>query len=196
MRLINVSAWSSCFILLIVAGAMSQTAPKSSTQPTSPAPSANTPGPDRTTATFGDWVLQCDRRVGTAPPQRLCELAQTIQRPGDASPQAQIALGRILATDPIRLTALLPTSIAFETKPKVVTEGRDSLSVELTWVRCVPTGCFANSTVADDVIRKLRSQKNAGRLEYRDGTGRDVALPVSFRGFNEAFAAFIRENSN
>jgi invasion protein IalB len=119
-------------------------------------------------------------------------LGQTVQRQGDAGPQAQLAVGRLLPADPIRITLLLPTNVAFEKAPKLT---GNASSVDLTWVRCLPTGCFANGIVSDDVLRKLRALKDAGRMEYRDGTGRDVVLPISFRGFSEALDAFASESS-
>lgn len=157
-------------------------------------PAAAQPAPDRTTASFGDWVLRCDRRTDVTPPQRFCEVGLTIQRPGDNGPQAQVGLGRIQSSDPVRTTVLLPLNVQFQPPVKMVTEGRETL--ELAWQRCLPSGCFANAAVPDDLLRKLRAQKDAGRLEYTDGGGREVTLPISFRGFGEAWEAFLRETSN
>jgi invasion protein IalB len=181
------------FCLAFSTQAFGQAAPKPGTMPLPPAAAAPAPAPDRTTASFGDWVLRCDRRADVTPPQRFCELGQTVQRQGEAGPQAQLAVGRILPTDPIRITLLLPINVAFDKGPKLT---GDTTSLDLAWVRCLPTGCFANGIVSDDVLRKLRTIKDAGRIEYRDGTGREVALPISFRGFGEALDAFNRESSN
>ena len=193
MTLDRVTLGIFCSVILSAATVAAQTAPKPAAQASPP---ATAPAPDRTTASFGDWVLRCDRRPDVTPPQRFCELQETIQKPGDPGPQAQIALGRILATDPIRMTALLPINVSLQISPKIVADGRDGQTIELPWVRCLPNGCFANAIVADDVLRKLRSQKDAGRLEYRDGADRNVVVPVSFRGFSEAWEAFVRESSN
>jgi invasion protein IalB len=54
--------------------------------PVTPVQSA-VPGPDRTTASFGDWTLRCDRRADVTPPQRFCEIGQIIQRAGEAGPR-------------------------------------------------------------------------------------------------------------
>lgn len=201
MKLIKKISLASCLALLSMGNASGQPAPKPATTPGTalavpPAPPPAAPLPDRTTASFGDWILRCDRRVDVTPAQRLCELAQTIQRAGDAGPQAQIALGRLAPADPIRFTALLPINIALQNGPKVTVEGTDRQSFDLTWVRCIASGCFANAAMGDDVLRKLRAQKEPGRLEYKDGAGRDVVLPISFGGFSQAFEAFVRESSN
>lgn len=197
----KVVSLASCLALLSIGSASAQPAPKPVTPPGTtlavpPAPPPAASLPDRTTASFGDWVLRCDRRIDVTPAQRLCELGQTIQRAGDAGPQAQIALGRLAPADPIRFTALLPINIALQTVPKVTVDGAERQSFDLTWIRCIANGCFANATMSDDVLRKLRAQKEPGRIEYKDGAGRDVVLPISFGGFSQAFAAFVRESSN
>lgn len=160
------------------------------------APAVPAPEPDRTTASFGDWVLRCDRQADVSPPRRFCEMAQTIQRAGDAGPLAQVAVGRIASTEPFRITALFPNNVTFQPGPKLVAEGRDGQTIDLSWLRCLPAGCVSSAVVVEDVLKKLRAQKDAGRIEYRDGGGREVAIALSFRGFGEAFEALLRETSN
>jgi invasion protein IalB len=174
--------------LLWSATAAGQTAPKASGQAA--------PAPDRTTASFGDWVLRCDRRSDVTPAQRFCEVGQTIQRPGDSGPQAQVGLGKIQPTDPIRITVLLPINVSLQPAVKIITDGPEAQTIELAWQRCLPTGCFTNAVLSDEVLKKLRVQKDGGRLDYRDGGNREVNLPISFRGFGEAWEAFLRETSN
>ncbi len=186
-----------CLAFSIVTHAFGQAAPGTGATPAPPPPAAPpaaspAPAPDRTTASFGDWVLRCDRRPDVTPPQRFCELGQTVQRQGDAGPQAQIALGRVLPGDPLRLTLLLPINVGLEKAPKL---SGDQVSLDLAWARCLPSGCFANAAVPGDLLARLRSVKDAGRVEYRDGTGRDVTLPISFRGFDEAYEALRIENA-
>lgn len=191
------AALGFCLAFAISTQAYGQAAPGTGSTPAPPPPAekpavVQAPAPDRTTASFGDWVLRCDRRTDATPSQRVCELAQTVQRQGDAGPQAQIALGRILPSDPLRLTLLLPINVSFEKAPRL---SGDQVSVDLTWARCLPSGCFANAPAPGDLLARLRAVKDAGRVEYRDGTGRDVTLPISFRGFSEAFDALAAENT-
>lgn len=162
-------------------------APPAAVQPAAPAP-------DRTTASFGDWTLRCDRRADMTPPQRFCEIGQIVQRAGDAGPQAQFALGRVAAGEPLRLTVLVPVNVTFAGGAKLV--GDSSTTLDLVWLRCIPAGCFANAVVADDLFRKLKILKESGRVEYKDAVGRDISVPVSFRGFPEATEAFLQESSN
>src|SRR5437899_1793635 len=93
---------STVFLLSVATGVAAQTQPRAAPPPSPPV--ATTPTPDRTTASFGDWILRCDRRTDVTPPQRFCEVGQTIQRAGDAGPQAQVGLGKIEKSEPLRLT--------------------------------------------------------------------------------------------
>jgi invasion protein IalB len=177
---------ATALLLSIATGAVAQTPPRAAP------PAATTPTPDRTTASFGDWILRCDRRTDVTPPQRFCEVGQTIQRAGDAGPQAQVGLGKIDKSEPLRLTVLLPVSVTFAGNAKLLGDGP---LADLVWLRCLPAGCFASAPVPDELLKKFRAMKDAARLEYKDGAGRDVSLSISFRGFNEAMDALQRENS-
>ncbi len=160
-----------------------------------PAPAPGS-APDRTAASFGDWVFRCDRRTDVTPPQRFCEVAQVIQRQGDAGSLAQLAVGRLGQASPLRVTALLPVNVSLQTTPRVVAEERDGVSIELAWVSCIPTGCFADTVANDDMLQKMRAQKSAARFVYKDSAGREIALPLSLRGFGEAMDAFLRDSAN
>lgn len=152
--------------------------------------------PDRTTASFGDWTLRCERRRDSATPAKLCELSQAIQRAGDTGPLAQLALGRLAASDPMKLTVVLPLNVALATAPKVASDAKDGPSMQTTWQRCVPAGCLASATLSDDLLKKLRSAGETGKLDYRDAGDREISLPFSLRGLPEALDALTRESTN
>jgi invasion protein IalB len=59
--------------------------------------------------------------------------------------------------------------------------------------RCFPNASFASAPLADDAAKKLRARAEPGRVEFRDGNQRDVAVPVSFNGFAAAFDAWQKE---
>ncbi len=165
--------------------------------PTAPAAPAGTPAsalPDRTTASFGDWTLRCERRRDGGTPAKLCEITQAIQRAGDAGPLAQIALGRLAATDPMKLTVVLPLNVAFASAPKVAADAKDGPTMQTSWQRCLPAGCLASASLTDDVLKKLRAAGETGKLDYRDASDRDVSLPFSLRGLPEALDALTRES--
>jgi invasion protein IalB len=190
-------------LVVLVSSAMAQTAPKpaAAAPPAAASPPAATPpaaavaaAPSRTTASFGDWTLRCDRVADATPPKRSCELGLTVQHAGDQSVLAQVAVGRPAAGEPLRFTAVLPANISVGTAPKLIIEGKDA--VDVAWVRCLPGGCIATAGVSDDLLRKLKAAAVAGQLEYRDAAGREIKLPISWRGFGEAFEALGKEAVN
>jgi invasion protein IalB len=185
--------------VVLVSSASAQTAPKpAAAAPPAAAtpPAAVAAAPSRTTASFGDWTLRCDRLADATPPKRSCELGLTVQHAGDQTVLAQVAVGRPAAGEPLRFTAVLPANISVGTAPKLLVDAKDAGAVDLAWVRCLPGGCIATAGVSDDLLRKLKASANPGQLEYRDAAGREIKLPISWRGFGEAFEALGKEAVN
>ena len=153
--------------------------------PASPPPVSDTP--QVTTATYGDWVLRCQTTTDAQTP-RLCEVAQTIQIQGQG-PIAQIAVGRVPGKAPLLVTVVLPTNITLPSSVQITTDEKDTQPAELAWLRCLPAGCIANVEIKDDILRRWRSLTNQGRLQFKEGDGREVILPFSFRGLSQALDA-------
>src|SRR5262245_2990638 len=66
--------------------------------PATAAPAASEP--QATTASFGDWVLRC-QRVGTgSEARRSCEMVQSVMLKGQKAPVAQLAFGKATPTGP------------------------------------------------------------------------------------------------
>ena len=63
--------------------------------------------PTSTTASFGDWVLRCQKVEGAAV-TRLCEVAQSLMVKGQSAPVAQIAMGCSSTSEWIRLVVIAP----------------------------------------------------------------------------------------
>lgn len=199
---------STTLALWVLAGTAMAQAPRTPGQPatTPPTPTASAPatprsptadaaqaataaGPDRTTASFGDWLLRCERTAETA---RGCEVAQVITVQGSAQPIAQVALGR-MANNQLTLMVQVPVNVALGTPPRVIGEDRDPLVVETIWQRCVPAGCFAGAELRDDAVTRLRNRPEPARIEFRDSAGRELRLALSVRGLGAALDALARE---
>lgn len=157
-----------------------------------PAPAAVSPDPQQTTATFGDWVLRCSRVGPEGSQQRACEVVQTLQREGQQGVVAQIAIGRVSARDPLKLTVLLPVNIALPGAVRMFVDEKDTGGVDLGWRRCIPQGCLADAEAKDDVLRRWRTLTGAGRLAFRDAANRNVILQMSFKGLAPALDALAK----
>jgi invasion protein IalB len=180
-----------------------QAAPKEvqkSAPPVAPAPAVPAPaaaaappaaatdnGPSSTTAVYGDWVVRCSQPAGT----RVCEAAQTIYVQGQQNPIALIAIGREKQSDPMRLVVQVPLNVTVTTRAKIALKEGDP-PLELNFDRCIPSGCFAMVQPADDAVRRLRGQPDAGRITYKDASEQDVGFQFSLRGLAPALEALAR----
>jgi len=159
-----------------------------------PAPAAPiSPEPSSTTASFGDWTLRCQRIADAGKTMRICEVAQVLQARGQQAPIAQIALGRLANGEPVRVTAVMPVSVTFPSSVQITMGEKDAKPLELPWRRCLPTGCFAETAPGDDVLKQWRKASEPGRILFRDAAGRDLALPLSARGLDQALDALAKE---
>jgi len=158
--------------------------------PAAEAPAAGGAAPERTTATFGDWVLRCEARAANAP-GRHCELLQSLQDQR-GQPVAQFAFGRTTRNAPIRVVVLIPANITVAAPMRLnLDDGGQPIPIVLR--ACGPRGCVADGEVDAATIARLRGREAQGRLEYRDATNAEVALPFSPRGFAQALDALSRE---
>lgn len=157
------------------------------------APVAEGAAPERTTATFGDWVLRCETRPVSAPngPGRQCELLQSLQDQR-GQPVAQFAFGRTTRNGPMRIVLLIPANITVAAPMRLnLEDGGQPLPITLR--ACGPRGCVADAELNAATIARIRGREAQGRLEYRDATNGEVTLPFSSRGFGQALDALARE---
>ena len=146
--------------------------------------------PQRTTATYEDWTVRCETR-GT-PPVKNCEMVQAVTAQGQTTPIAQVAIGRANKGDPVKVVFQLPINVWIQPGVKLVYDTKlAGLAGGFRW--CVPAGCFADIDLKDDIVKRMRAATEQGRFEFKDAGQRDVAIPVSFKGFSQAFDAMVKE---
>src|SRR5215475_4102397 len=143
----------------------------------------------RTTATYNDWTVQCESQAGP-PQQRVCEMAQVAQVQNQ--PFSRLAIARPVKGQPAKMLAQLPVNVSFSGNVRIQTADNDP-GLSAPFSRCVPAGCFADFELKDDVLRKFRATTTAGKLSFKDAGGRDLTVPVSFKGFGDAFDALSKE---
>ncbi|TXJ10101.1 MAG: invasion protein [Afipia sp.] len=175
-----------CFFIAASAGNAQQ--PKGAMGAKVPAGSSVPSSPERTAASFGDWILRCE-----AQGRRICEVAQVMSAQGQNSPIAQVAIGRPVPMDSNRLTVVLPANVTIPAKPQIAI-AKGGTPIDLVWQSCVPGGCLASATVSDEAVQLFGVQGEPGRIVFKDAAGRDVALQLSFRGLAQALAALAKEN--
>jgi invasion protein IalB len=166
--------------------------PQAPSQPQSQPP-AQGDAPQSTTATYGDWVLQCQTQAGP-PPQKLCEMAQVAQAQvqGRTVPFSRIGIVRPVKGEPIRFIVQVPVNVSFATNVHVQTADADP-GIVAPFARCLPSGCFADFDLKEEMLRKFRAAAAGGKLTFADAGGHEISAPVSFSGFAQALDALMKE---
>jgi invasion protein IalB len=161
-----------------------------------PAPQAQAPAPadqnpQRTTATYGDWVVRCETVAGP-PPQKNCDMEQLAQVQGQANPISRVAIPLPPKGEPAKLFIQLPINVSFSAPLKITADAKDA-GIATPFRRCVPAGCFAEIELKDDLQKKFRAAAEPGKILFKDAADRDVAIPLSFKGFAQAFEALLKQ---
>ncbi|EJW10094.1 hypothetical protein A33M_0516 [Rhodovulum sp. PH10] len=146
--------------------------------------------PSRTTATYDAWTLRCVTPAGST--RKSCEIFQAQQSPTQRGPVSQLAIGRADKKDPLKMVLQVPPNVWLGTAPKITFDDGQA-PIALALERCLPAGCFAETGLADDVVKKLRARTAPGRIEYEDGLRRRIASQVSFDGISAALDALAKE---
>jgi len=193
--------WASCctaaaFLVLAASTALAQQPPRPapparSAPPAAAHPPASSDVPERTTATYGDWVVQCVTN-SSPPSEPVCDMAQVTQLQGKNLPFSRVAVGRPEKGQPIKLIVQVPVNASFSTQVHIQTGDADP-GVIAPFANCSPNGCFAEFDLKEDILKKLREATGTGKLSFADAGGHDVTVPISFNGFAQAFDALAKK---
>ena len=190
------TALGAALITLSTTGIAFAQAPASPPLPmTKAAAPAPVSSPVQTTATYGDWVLRCAQtgEGGTGP--QTCEIVQTLVLQGQQQPIAQVAIGSVDKTSALRLTVVVPTAISFSKAAYIIGAAGTANLFDLTWRRCLPSGCFADIALTPDALKMMRARTEPANLVFRDAGERDITLPFSLRGFAQSLDALGKETA-
>ena len=159
------------------------------------APDPVSADPQDTSATYGNWTLHCQRSPQGAPTARSCGVIQSLQQPGQQGVIAQIIIGRATPKDAMHISIVLPTNVSFPSTVKAATDEKDAPTVDLSWQRCLPNGCIAESELKEDILKRWKTQSEGGHIQFKDGVGRDLAITFSFKGFAQALEGLAKSGS-
>jgi invasion protein IalB len=154
------------------------------------APAAPVQGPQRTSATYGDWVVRCEIAEGQT--QKTCDMEQLAQMQGQTNPISRIAIPLPVKGQEAKLIVQLPVNVSLAGGVKIEVDAKDrGLSIPFT--RCVPAGCLAETSLNDEEMKHFRAETQPGKMLYKDAADRAVVIPLSFKGFGQAFDALIKQ---
>jgi invasion protein IalB len=145
---------------------------------------------DRTTATYEDWVVECQKGAGS-PPRQTCDMAQLTLVQGKNAPYSRVALESPKIGGQLKLVVQVPVNVSIASNVVLRTGDADP-GLTVPFARCTPEGCFADLVVGDDAAKKLRAAGGGGHLNFVDAAGRQVVIPLSFKGFSQALDALVK----
>jgi invasion protein IalB len=168
-----------------------QTPPKPA--PGNPPPAVSSETPQRTSATYDDWVLQCEQRAGP-PPEKACQIAQVTQAQmqGKNVPFSLIAIPRPVTAKPVKVLVQLPVNVSLQASVRLQVDKADP-GVATPFARCITSGCVAEFDLREDAIKKFKTAPGPGSINFKNANDQDVAVPLSFKGFAQAFDALLKE---
>ena len=143
-----------------------------------------------TTATYEDWTVRCVTNAGP-PPQKACDMEQVSHLQSKEQPFSRVAIAHPEKGKPIALIVQVPTNVWLATGVRIEIGGKEA-GLAAAFARCGPAGCFAEIGLSDDAQKKFRTVTEPGRILYKNAAQQDVAVPLSFKGFGQAFDALAK----
>ena len=140
-----------------------------------------------TSATYSDWIVHCQRDAS----KKTCMMDQLTQVKGKNEAFSRIAVAAPISGRAVSLEVQLPVNVSLRAPVVLRTDDADP-GFSAPFDHCVPAGCFAEFDVNDEFIKRLRAADGVGKAAFKDSAGHDIVVPVSFKGFREAFDALAK----
>lgn len=165
-------------------------APAPRTPPPQAQPAPPVQGPQRTSATYGDWIVRCEIPEGQT--QKTCDMEQLAQMQGQTNPISRIAIPLPIKGQEAKLIVQLPVNVSLAGGVKIEVDPKDR-GLTIPFTRCVPAGCLAEAALKEEEIRRFRAETQPGKMLYKNAGEQPVTIPLSFKGFGQAFDALIKQ---
>ena len=143
-----------------------------------------------TTATYEDWTVRCAIGAGS-PPQKPCDMEQFAYGQTKERPFSRAAILQRDKDKQLTLVVQVPVNVWLATGVRIEIGGKD-IGLPAPFVRCGPAGCFAETGLTAEVQKQFRTVTEPGRILYKNAAQQDVVVPLSFKGFAQAFDAVAK----
>ena len=165
---------------------------------------AEAASPQRTTATYSDWLVQCrsykepgataDKKKKTSSGKTICEMVQTFTFRRSGRQLAKLAIGKLPGKSDIKavvqtpLAVYLPDGVVMKAGEK----GKEK-SYRGKFVRCTKTSCFAEIDLKKSDVDSIEKAKKANMV-FTNSARRKLSLSVSLRGYGDAYRAALAKS--
>ena len=134
----------------------------------------------------GDWTKGCLQAPENRPDAaEQCFIFQRLFPEGSEQAAATVAVGRPGSGRPILASLTVPLGVNLPAGVTVWVEGDEKAVRRPPLLFCVRAGCEANMRM-DEVMTTAFKQHLTAVLSFTMVDGRQVALPISLRGFTHA----------
>jgi invasion protein IalB len=145
-----------------------------------------------TTATYENWTVRCATRPGPPPPQKSCAMEQFSHLQNEGQPFSHVAIARPEKGKPVALVVQVPVNVWLAPGVRIEIDGKDA-GPSAPFTRCGPAGCFAEIALNDAAMQKFRAGTAPATIVFTNAAQQQVTIPLSFKGFNQAFDALAKE---
>ena len=136
----------------------------------------------------GDWTKGCLQASETRPnAAEQCFIYQRLFPPGSEQAAATVAVGRPGGDSPVVASLTVPLGVNLPAGLTLWVEGDEKAVRRPSLLFCVQAGCEANMRMDEAMLTAFKQHLNAV-LSFTMVDGRQVALPISLRGFTSALA--------
>ena len=134
----------------------------------------------------GDWTKGCISASGDRPnAAEQCFIFQRLFPPGSEQAAATVAVGRPGPDKPLLASLTVPLGVNLPAGITLWIEGDEKAVRRPPLLFCIRAGCEANMRM-DEAMLGAFKQHLTGMLSFTMVDGRQVALPISLRGFTHA----------
>ena len=160
--------------------------------------------PQRTTATYSDWLVQCrsykepgssaDKKKKASAEKTICEMVQTFTFRRSGRQLAKLAIGQLPGKSDIKAVVQTPLAV-YLPDGVVMKAGEKGKEKEYKgkFVRCTKTSCFAEIDLKKTDVDAIEKAKKAAMV-FTNSARRKLSLSVSLRGYADAFKAALAKS--
>ena len=135
---------------------------------------------------FGDWAAKCEIPQGAS--KQRCFIFQKLVAKQNRRELMLIAVS-VPEKQKARVTLNVPLGVFLPSGLQLNVEGADPLKIALQI--CLANGCKAAALLPEPLVKAMKSA-DAGRLLMLNSQRRQVALPISLKGFSAGLAALAQ----
>lgn len=134
---------------------------------------------------FQDWRVRCSQQEENVAVGG-CFIFQSVVNNQTQKPVMQIVIG-YLATDKSP-AAVVTLPLGVRVAPGILLQVDQNEALKLPFERCLPDGCRVQFKLEDNQLASLKAGIG-GRIAFQDGSGQNITLPFSLKGFTAALAS-------